>query len=58
MRYNDNTETAQERLQSEGAEQLEGETAKAGFQEETAPEPSEADPFGLDQIMQKEDASK
>lgn len=58
MRFNDNAEIAQERLQSEGAEQLEGETAKAEILDGPAPEPSEADPFGLDQIMQKEDTSK
>ena len=58
MKFNNNAEIAQERLQSEEAEQPEGETAKAGTQEGPVPEPSEADPFGLDQIMQKEDAFK
>lgn len=45
---------AQERLQQEDAEQ----DAEAKPQEAPAPEPTEADPFGLDQIMQKEDATK
>ena len=45
---------AQERLQQEDAEQ----DAEAKPQEAPAPERTEADPFGLDQIMQKEDATK
>lgn len=45
---------AQKRLQQEAAEQ----DAEAKPQEPPAPGPTEADPFGLDQIMQKEDATK
>ena len=46
--------SVQERLKNEGAEQNDGADALA----EPASQASEADPFGLDQIMQKEDASK
>jgi hypothetical protein len=41
-------------LQQEDAEQ----NAEAKPQEAPAPEPMEADPFGLDQIIQMEDATK
>lgn len=46
--------SVQGRLQDEGAEQNED----AGAQAEPPCTASEADPFGLDEIMQKEDASK
>ncbi|CAL5220662.1 g2708 [Coccomyxa viridis] len=47
-----------ERLQAEGAEQPEAAEAKAAPEEGPAAEPNEADPFGLDQIIEKEEATK
>ena len=48
----------QERLQAEGAEQPEAAEAEAAPEEGPAAEPNEADPFGLDQIIEKEEATK
>ena len=53
--------SVQERLKDEGAQQNDNADAQAersSTQAEPSSKASEADPFGLDQIMQKEDASK
>ena len=49
---------AQERLQAEGAEQPEAAEAMPGLEDAPAAKSSEPDPFGLDQIIQKEEATK
>ena len=51
----------QEQLQNEGAQQngaADAQAERPSTQAEPFSEASEADPFGLDQMMQKEDASK
>ena len=53
--------SVQERLKDEGAQQNDNadvQAARPSTQAEPPSEASEADPFGLDQIMEKEDASK
>ncbi len=53
--------SVQERLNGEGAQQNDNadiQAARPSMQADPPSKASEADPFGLDQIMQKQDASK